>query len=87
MQKAKAFTKRAGLPAAQSPIVPVVIGEEEATLAASRLLADEGYLAAAIRPPTVPAGSARLRFSLSTALSGAQFEQLLAAVGALPRGA
>ena len=47
VQKAKAFTRAAGLPEAQSPIVPVIIGEEEATLAASRLLAEEGYLAAA----------------------------------------
>jgi 8-amino-7-oxononanoate synthase len=65
VQKAKAFTKAAGLPAAQSPIVPVVIGEEEATLAASRLLADEGYLAAAIRPPSVPDGTARLRLTFT----------------------
>jgi 8-amino-7-oxononanoate synthase len=65
VQKAKAFTKAAGLPDAQSPIVPVIIGEEEATLAASRLLADEGYLAAAIRPPSVPPGSARLRLTFT----------------------
>jgi len=65
VQKAKAFTKAAGLPDAQSPIVPVIIGEEEATLAASRLLADEGYLAAAIRPPSVPAGTARLRLTFT----------------------
>ncbi len=65
VQKAKAFTIAAGLPDAQSPIVPVIIGEEEATLAASRLLADEGYLAAAIRPPTVPAGTARLRLTFT----------------------
>ena len=65
VQKAKAFTKAAGLPAAQSPIVPVIIGEEEATLAASRLLANEGYLAAAIRPPSVPAGTARLRLTFT----------------------
>ncbi len=65
VQKAKAFTKAAGLPEAQSPIVPVILGEEEATLAASRLLADEGYLAAAIRPPTVPAGTARLRLTFT----------------------
>src|ERR1019366_6053753 len=43
MQKAKAFTRAAGLPEAQSPIVPVIIFEEEATLAASRLLADESF--------------------------------------------
>ncbi len=65
VQKAKAFTKAAGLPDAQSPIVPVIVGEEEAALAASRLLADEGYLAAAIRPPSVPAGTARLRLTFT----------------------
>jgi 8-amino-7-oxononanoate synthase len=65
VQKAKAFTKAAGLSDAHSPIVPVIIGEEEATLAASRLLAEEGYLAAAIRPPTVPAGTARLRLTFT----------------------
>jgi 8-amino-7-oxononanoate synthase len=65
VQKAKAFTRRAKLPEAQSPIVPVVIGEEEATLAASRLLADAGFLAAPIRPPTVPAGTARLRLTFT----------------------
>ena len=58
VQKAKAFTKAAGLPDAQSPIVPVIIGEEEATLAASRLLADEGYLAAR-HPPAHGAGRHR----------------------------
>ena len=65
VQKAKAFTGAVGLPAAQSPIVPVIIGEEEATLAASRLLADVGFLAAPIRPPTVPAGTARLRLTFT----------------------
>jgi 8-amino-7-oxononanoate synthase len=65
VQKAKAFTQRAGLPDAQSPIVPVIIGAEEATLNASRLLADEGFLAAAIRPPTVAAGTARLRLTFT----------------------
>jgi 8-amino-7-oxononanoate synthase len=65
VQKANTFTKAAGLPDSQSPIVPVIIGEEEATLAASRLLADEGYLAAAIRPPSVPAGTARLRLTFT----------------------
>ncbi len=65
VQKAKAFTRRSGLPEARSPIVPVIIGDEEATLAASRTLADEGYLAAAIRPPSVPAGTARLRLTFT----------------------
>jgi 8-amino-7-oxononanoate synthase len=65
VQKAKTFTRRAMLPEAQSPIVPVIIGEEELTLAASQFLADEGYLAAAIRPPTVAAGTARLRLTFT----------------------
>src|SRR5664280_1756001 len=65
VQKAKTFTERTGLPEAQSPIVPVIIGDEERTLAASRLLADEGYLAAAIRPPSVPDGTARLRLTFT----------------------
>jgi len=65
VQKAKAFTQQAGLPTAQSPIVPVVIGDEQDTLAASRLLAGEGFLVAAIRPPTVPAGTARLRLTFT----------------------
>ncbi len=65
VQKAKAFTQAAGLPTAQSPIVPVIVGEEEKALAASRLLADEGFLVAAIRPPTVSAGTARLRFTFT----------------------
>ncbi len=65
VQKAKAFTRATGLAEAQSPIVPVIIGEEAATLAASQMLADEGYLAAAIRPPTVAPGTARLRLTFT----------------------
>lgn len=65
VQKAKAFTRRAGLPEAQSPIVPVVMGDEETALAASRFLENEGYLVIAIRPPTVPAGTARLRLTFT----------------------
>ena len=76
VQKAKAFTRRANLPEAQSPIVPVIIGAEAATLAASQLLADEGYLAAAIRPPTVPAGTARLRLTFTAQHPDEQIERL-----------
>ncbi len=76
VQKAKAFTRRANLPEAQSPIVPVIIGAEAATLAASQLLADEGYLAAAIRPPTVPAGTARLRLTFTAQHPDEHIERL-----------
>jgi 8-amino-7-oxononanoate synthase len=76
VQKAKAFARRANLPEAQSPIVPVIIGEEEATLSASRMLADEGYLAAAIRPPTVAAGTARLRLTFTAQHPDEHIERL-----------
>ena len=49
------------MPAPESPIVPLILGDAEATLAASALLEAEGFLVTGIRPPTVPAGTARLR--------------------------
>ncbi len=45
--------------------MPIVIGAEADALAASEMLAKEGFLAAAIRPPTVPAGTARLRLTFT----------------------
>jgi 8-amino-7-oxononanoate synthase len=65
LRKARAFTARAGLPMAASPIVPVLIGRPEDALAAARLLEAEGFLAVAIRPPTVPDGTARLRLAFT----------------------
>jgi 8-amino-7-oxononanoate synthase len=65
VEKAKAFTRGVGMPDAVSPIVPVLIGGEEDALAASDMLASEGFLAAAIRPPTVPTGTARLRLTFT----------------------
>ncbi len=76
LAKAQAFTRAAGLPQAQSAIVPVVIGEASAALAASQLLEAEGYLAVAIRPPTVPEGTARLRLSFSAAHPDAEIARL-----------
>jgi 8-amino-7-oxononanoate synthase len=65
LAKARAFARRVGLPEAESPIVPLIVGNAEAALQASRLLEDEGFLVIAIRPPTVPAGTARLRFAFT----------------------
>jgi 8-amino-7-oxononanoate synthase len=76
VQKAKAFTKRAGLPDAQSPIVPIVTGDEESALVASRFLENEGYLVIAIRPPTVPVGAARLRLTFTAQHPDDQIERL-----------
>jgi len=80
VQKARAFTRLAGLPDAQSPIVPVVIGGEDDALTASRLLEDAGFLAVAIRPPTVPAGSARLRLTFTAQHPDAEIERLASIV-------
>jgi 8-amino-7-oxononanoate synthase len=76
LAKARAFTRRAGLPEAQSPIVPIVIGGAQAALAASRRLEDAGFLAVAIRPPTVPEGTARLRLAFTAAHPDAEIERL-----------
>ena len=76
LRKAKMFTRRVGLAEAQSPIVPVIIGDEEATFAASRMLVEEGYFAAAIRPPSVPAGTARLRLTFTAKHSDQAIERL-----------
>jgi 8-amino-7-oxononanoate synthase len=76
VKKAKAFTQRLGLPEAQSPIVPVVIGEADAAVEASQVLADAGFLAAAIRPPTVPEGTARLRLTFTALHPDEEIERL-----------
>jgi 8-amino-7-oxononanoate synthase len=76
LAKARAFTRRAGLPEAQSPIVPIVIGGAQGALAASRRLEDEGFLAVAIRPPTVPEGTARLRLAFTAAHPDGEIERL-----------
>ena len=76
MQNAVAFTRLAGLPDATSTIVPVIIGGEQQTLAASRLLEEEGFAVIAIRPPTVPAGTSRLRLTFSAAHPMGEIERL-----------
>ena len=70
--------------ASTTHIVPVVLGEPEAALAASRRLEQAGILAAAIRPPTVPPGSSRLRLALRSTHSDEDVERLLAALAAAP---
>ncbi len=61
-------------------IVPVLVGESEAALALSSELEEAGVLAVAIRPPTVPPGSARLRFSLTAQHEDADLDRALAAI-------
>ncbi|POG05263.1 8-amino-7-oxononanoate synthase [Pseudomonas putida] len=63
-----------------TPIQPILIGDSAQALKLSRMLRDRGLLVTAIRPPTVPAGSARLRVTLSAAHSEAQVQLLLNAL-------
>jgi 8-amino-7-oxononanoate synthase len=82
LAKARAFTSRLGLAQAQSPIVPLIIGDPDAALQASNKLAEEGFLVTAIRPPTVPAGTARLRFAFTALHPGEEIARLADAVRA-----
>jgi 8-amino-7-oxononanoate synthase len=65
LANARRFTAALGRPPAESPIVPVILGEPARALGASALLERHGLLVAAIRPPSVPYGTARLRFAFS----------------------
>ncbi|UBM25717.1 8-amino-7-oxononanoate synthase [Pseudomonas sp. p1(2021b)] len=71
-----------GLDLMDSPtaIQPILIGDSARALQLSRMLRERGLLVTAIRPPTVPAGSARLRVTLSAAHSEAQVQLLLNAL-------
>jgi 8-amino-7-oxononanoate synthase len=62
-------------------IVPVVLGEAQRAVAVSEALEAQGFLVSAIRPPTVPAGTARLRVTLSAAHEESQVDALIAAIG------
>lgn len=86
LAKARLFTQRLGLPEAQSPIVPVVLGTADAALAASAALEAQGFMVVAIRPPTVPEGTARLRVAFNAAHEDADVIRLADAIAAL-RGA
>jgi len=70
-------------PAHPSPIVPVVVGDERAAVEAARRLAEQGLLVPAIRPPTVPPGTSRLRVSVSTAHTPGQLDRLARALADL----
>ena len=65
----------------ESPIQPLLVGDSEKALALSRRLLERGLLVAPIRPPTVRAGTARLRITLSAEHEETQVAALLAALG------
>lgn len=80
-----------GCGTSESQIVPIFAGTNEAALEVAAKLAVDGYAVKAIRPPTVPAGTARIRLSLSSAIAVEEIGQLIHAIGVaakcLPRSA
>ncbi|WP_207063696.1 8-amino-7-oxononanoate synthase [Motiliproteus sp. SC1-56] len=68
------------LMASATPIQPILVGEASRALALAEALEEQGIFVGAIRPPTVPAGSARLRVTLSAAHSERDVDRLLAAL-------
>jgi 8-amino-7-oxononanoate synthase len=75
--------------ASTTQIVPLIAGSSHAALSLSKRLREAGFFATAIRPPTVPAGTARLRLAFTAAHSNADIDGLLEALDdrALPRSA
>ncbi len=69
------------LAASETPIQPVIVGGADLAVRAQNELMQAGFLVVAIRPPTVPAGTARLRITLSAAHTEAQVDALVEALG------
>ncbi|WP_169980326.1 8-amino-7-oxononanoate synthase [Tautonia rosea] len=65
------------VPPSEGPIVPVILGEVDRTLNMAAQLFASGFLVAAIRPPTVPRGTARLRISLSASHNEEELERMI----------
>ena len=79
IRRFRARAQAAGLALLPSPtpIQPLLLGDAAAALGAQRQLAEAGFLVVAIRPPTVPAGSARLRITLSAAHRDSEIDALI----------
>jgi 8-amino-7-oxononanoate synthase len=73
-------------PEGESPIVPVRLDGEGAAVSLGEALRAEGILAAAVRPPTVPAGTSRIRFSLKRSFGQAESRRVLAAMAGWRKG-
>ena len=71
--------------ASATQIVPVILGDEQRTLRVQRALEERGILGIAIRPPTVPPGTSRIRFALSAIHTDADIERLVAEAIAVTR--
>lgn len=77
LENARYFTTHLGLPEANSTIVPYILGAEDKALATAQQLQAQGFLVTAIRPPTVPAGTSRLRFTFSSQQDKSDIDKLV----------
>ena len=77
IENAHYFAKKLGLPIHHSSIVPYIVGDSSKALQLSAKLKKAGFWVPAIRPPTVPKGKARLRFSFTAAHEQKQIDILL----------
>ena len=68
-------------PAGHGPVLPLMVGDDQDALDLQQLLEQAGLLSVAIRPPTVPEGTSRLRLVLRRDLPKGTLEQLLTALG------
>ena len=87
-QRFRRLAAEAGLPLAPSetPIQPVLLGGADDAVEASRRLLERGFYVAAIRPPTVPSGTSRLRVALSAAHRDSDLDGFVAALAdVIPR--
>ena len=80
MANARLFGSLIGQEDVESAIVPVRYGEADAAMRASAVLQQQGFLVTAIRPPTVPEGTARLRFTFSARHKAEDIRRLAALV-------
>ncbi len=76
LENAIFFSKIVGLETPVSPIVPIVLGKENIALNLSRYLKRYGYVVGAIRPPTVPKGTSRLRVAFNSSHTKLQIKNL-----------
>jgi 7-keto-8-aminopelargonate synthetase-like enzyme len=86
-EKIRAHLRSTGwrVPDGETAVVPVLVGDADRTMALSRALLARGYFVQGIRPPTVPAGTSRLRVVPTAAHGDAEVDGLLAAFDALRR--
>lgn len=80
LRHARRFAEAVGLPRPASPIVPILLGDVEPTIRAAQRLEELGFLVVAIRPPTVPEGTARLRCTFSASHTEDEVDRFAAAV-------